>query len=152
MSFLRSLRNAAQAQSLVKVEFDSGNAEVGFVVYADMDTFDMYVMDNVYSQSILDEDMNGGIMLESAEDIDDIDFIFVKGTYKTDAIETLVSDIAHKFPIEKTVFFSSISKSIYDNLKSSKKSSKDNNDNIKKEIKSKKNQGKEKIEIIKFEE
>lgn len=150
MSFLRSLRNAAQAQSLVKVEFDSGNAEVGFVVYADMDTFDMYIMDNVYSQSILDEDMNGGIMLESEDDMDDIDFIFVKGTYKTDAIETLVSDIAHKFPIEKTMFFSSISKSIYDNLKSDKKSAKENGP--KKEIKSKKTQDKEKIEIIKFEE
>lgn len=95
--------------------------EIGFVLYADEDTFDMYVRDNVHNTKVIDEDMNGAIMIEDEKDIEEIDFVFVKATFRTDMIDNITHDVSHHFPVDKTEWFDLVSQGIYDKIEAKKR-------------------------------
>ena len=130
MAFLRTLRELIKDQTLSGVSFYDGESAVGFIVYADDDTFDMFIIDNVFNEKATETDLDSGphgraIMVEKDDDIDGIDFVFVKSTYKTEAIECIQHDVSHHFPVEKTSFFDLVSQGIYDNIKVTKSKEKD---------------------------
>lgn len=110
---LRALNAAIRERKLARVNFLDGEFQVGFVVYADEESFDIFLMDNVFNQKVLDEDEEGGIMLEKEEDIEEIDFLFVKATFKTEMVDYVISDVSHKFSRNKTEFIRNITESIY---------------------------------------
>lgn len=110
---LRALTNAVRERKLARVNFLDGEFQVGFVVYADEESFDIFLMDNVFNQKVLDEDEEGGIMLEKEEDIEEIDFLFVKATFKTDMVDYIISDVSHKFSKDKTIYIRNIIESVY---------------------------------------
>lgn len=110
---LRALNAAVRERKLARINFLDGEFQVGFVVYADEDSFDIFLMDNVYNQKVLDEDEEGGIMLEKVEDIEEIDFLFVKATFKTEMVDYVISDVSHKFSPDKTAYIRNITESIY---------------------------------------
>lgn len=111
---LRALESAIRGRKLARVNFLDGEYQVGFVVYADEESFDIFLMDNVYNHKILDEDEEGGIMLAKEEDIEEIDFLFVKAAFRTEMVDYIISDVSHKFSREKTEFIRNITHSIYD--------------------------------------
>lgn len=105
---------------MAKVAFLDDTIEIGFIVYADEDTFDMYIRDNVHNKDVIDEDMSGAIMIEDEEDIKGIDFIFTKATFMTDKIDNITHDISHHFSVEQTPFFDLASQGIYHKYEESK--------------------------------
>ncbi len=121
MAFLRTLKELIKDQTLSGINFYDGESAVGFIVYADDDTFDMFIIDNVFNEKVIEADLDSGpngraIIVEKDDDIDGIDFVFVKSTYKTEAIECIQHDVSHHFPVEKTSFFDLVSQGIYDNV------------------------------------
>lgn len=113
MLFVRALKEIKRNKSLAKIDFDDGETEIGFITYVDDETFDMCKMDTIFNQVILDEDFNGGIMLEREEDLESIDILFVKATFQTMLISSITHDISHKFEAKKTTYFNIIKEEIY---------------------------------------
>lgn len=112
---LRPLKNLVKEKTLARIDLLDGRSVNGFVTYADEDTFEVYTIDSIYNQAIIEE-TEEGIALEKEEDIELIDFIFIKTVFRTDAIMSIVCDISHKFPIEKTAYIDKMKLSIYDNI------------------------------------
>lgn len=113
MLFLRTLKQIQKEKSLAKIDFDDGNRCIGFVIYSDEETFDVYRLDTVYNNVIIEEDFDGAIMLESEEDAKSIDSIFVKSTYQTMMISDITHDFSHKFSAEKTAYFNIVKEELY---------------------------------------
>ncbi len=111
--FLRALENLIKKRSLANVNFLDGSSEVGFILYADEDTFDMAIRDNVYNPVILEQD-NEKILLEKEDDLKEIDFVFTTGTFMTQAIDNIVHDVSHQFTPDQTTWFDLISEGLYE--------------------------------------
>lgn len=130
---LRPLKNLIKEKTLARISFHDGISIEGFVTYADEDTFEIYGPDNVYNQSVLEESEDG-IVVQNEDDAESIDFTFVKGVFLTDNIYSIISDISHKYPIEKIMYIDKMKESIYKNIeqprvfKLVKKAKKENED------------------------
>lgn len=112
----RPLKNLIKEKTLAAISFIDGNYVQGFVTYVDEETTEVYTIDNVYNQLIIEESEEG-IALESEEDIEAIDFLFIKMIFRTDSVNSIICDISHKFPIEKTAYIDQMKNSIYNNIK-----------------------------------
>lgn len=120
---LRPLKNLVKEKTLARINFLDGYSVHGFVTYVDDETMEVYTIDNVYNQLIIEESEEG-IALESEEDAEAIDFLFVKTIFRTDSVSSIVCDISHKFPIEKTTYIDQMKVAIY-NKPVSKRRAKD---------------------------
>lgn len=122
-TFLRALKEVQKNRSLAKIEFNDGDCEIGYVVYADGASFDMYVYDHVFNNAIILESEEQ-VILESEDAYAQIDFTFVKGTYDTNEVKSVVHNFEHKYPVDKTIFFAYHKNMIFDKLEAPKKSAK----------------------------
>jgi hypothetical protein len=109
---LRPLKNLVKEKTLARINFLDGYSVHGFVTYVDDETMEVYTIDNVYNQLIIEESEEG-IALESEEDAEAIDFLFVKTIFRTDSVSSIICDISHKFPIEKTTYIDQMKVAIY---------------------------------------
>lgn len=121
---LRPLRNLIKERTLARINFLDGYTVHGFVTYVDEDTMEVYTIDNVYNQLVLEESEEG-IALESEEDVEAIDFIFIKTIFRTDSVSSIISDISHKFPVEKTTYIDQMRGLIYNKTKRSRRKNAD---------------------------
>jgi hypothetical protein len=110
---LSPLKSLIKEKTLARISFVNGTSIDGFVTYADEEIFEVYIPDNVYNQ--LAEETEDGIYLENEEDIDCIDFKFVKGIFITQTIFSIITDTIHKYPVEKISYIDKIKHSIYKN-------------------------------------
>lgn len=115
---LRPLKNLIKEKTLARINFLDGFSVHGFVTYVDEDTLEVYTIDNVYNQLIIDEGEDG-IALENEEDVEAIDFIFIKTIFRTDSVSSIIADISHKFPVEKTTYIDQMRGLIYNKARSS---------------------------------
>lgn len=113
---LRPLRNLIKEKTLARINFLDGFSVHGFVTHVDDETLEVYTIDNVYNQLILEESEEG-IALESEEDVEAIDFIFIKAIFRTDSVSSIIADISHKFPVEKTTYIDQMRGLIYNKTK-----------------------------------
>jgi hypothetical protein len=113
---LRPLKNLIKEKTLARINFLDGYSVHGFVTYVDEETVEVYTIDNVYNQLILEESEEG-IALECEEDAEAIDFMFIKAIFRTDSVASIISDISHKFPIEKTIYIDQMKGMIYNKAK-----------------------------------
>lgn len=108
----RPLKNLIKEKTLARVKLIDETVIEGFVTYADKKTFEIYTADNIYNQVVLDED-GDQIFLENEEDVEAIDFTFVKAIFRTDEVSCIISDVSHKYPVDKSIFIDTIREAVY---------------------------------------
>lgn len=108
----RPLKNLIKKQTLARIKLIDDTVIEGFVTYADKKTFEIYTADNIYNQVVIEED-GDQILLENEEDIEAIDFTFVKAVFRTNEVCFIITDVSHKYPIDKSVYIDTIKEAVY---------------------------------------
>lgn len=112
---LRPLKNLIKEKTLASIMFDAGMNISGFITYADEETFEIYTPDSIFNQLIIDESEEG-IVVQSEEDVESIDFRLVKHIYLTDSVVGIIADVSHKLPVEDSQYIDTIRELLYNEI------------------------------------
>lgn len=116
----RALKNLTKEKTLARIKMIDETVIEGFVTYADKETFEVYTPDNVYNQLVIDE-YDEQIVVENEEDVESIDFTFVKVIFRTEEVSCIIADVSHKYPIDKSIYIDTIRDSVYNMDKGGKR-------------------------------
>ena len=115
----RPLKNLIKEKTLARIKLIDGEIIEGFVTYVDKETFEIYIPDNIYNQLVID-DGSDEIFVENEEDVDSIDFTFVKSIFRTEEVSCIITDVSHKYPIEKSIYIDTVRETVYNTDKGGK--------------------------------
>lgn len=108
----RPLKNLTKEKTLARIKLIDETVIEGFVTYADKETFEIYMSDNIYNQLVIDED-GEQIVVENEEDVESIDFTFVKAIFRTEEVSCIIADVSHKYPIERSIYIDTVREAVY---------------------------------------